>query len=160
MNLINVIIISLVIWLVYSLIQSYRNLEKELKEIRAKCIGVNALTPPTSVNKPSSTQAATPAPVADIPVTTTQVTEKAPPKTTQSNQGAQGNLGTAVNKPATTGYYSNSQTGAYTSTGDEIYSKSKDDTNVSPLIYDNDPINSLKNNIVGGLNALKMYTSI
>ena len=41
MNFITIIIIAIVVWLVYSLIQSYRNLEKELREIRAKCIGFN-----------------------------------------------------------------------------------------------------------------------
>jgi hypothetical protein len=55
MNLITVIIIGIVIWLVYSLIQSYRNLEKELKEIRAKCIGVNNAAPTFAKTTATST---------------------------------------------------------------------------------------------------------
>ena len=39
MNTITVILIVIVLWLVYALLQSYRRLEKELREIRVKCVG-------------------------------------------------------------------------------------------------------------------------
>lgn len=38
MNLIVVVVIILVAWLLYSIIQSYNNLQNELKEIRLKCV--------------------------------------------------------------------------------------------------------------------------
>lgn len=38
MNLIVVVIVILVAWLLYSIIQSYNNLQNELKEIRLKCV--------------------------------------------------------------------------------------------------------------------------
>ena len=38
MNVITLISIILVAWLIYSLIQSHNNIEKELREIRMKCI--------------------------------------------------------------------------------------------------------------------------
>ena len=34
-----VILILLVLWLVYALLQSYRRMEQELREIRVKCVG-------------------------------------------------------------------------------------------------------------------------
>ena len=38
MNLIVVLLILLAAWLVYSILQSYRNMEEELRQIRLKCI--------------------------------------------------------------------------------------------------------------------------
>ena len=38
MNLIVVILILLVAWLVYSIIQSYRGMAEELRQIRMKCV--------------------------------------------------------------------------------------------------------------------------
>lgn len=39
MNLIVVIIVMVVLWLVYSLLQSYRGMQEELRQIRMKCVG-------------------------------------------------------------------------------------------------------------------------
>jgi len=38
MNLTVVLLILLAAWLVYSILQSYRNMEEELRQIRLKCI--------------------------------------------------------------------------------------------------------------------------
>lgn len=38
MNLIVIVIVILVAWLLYSIIQSYNNLQNELREIRLKCV--------------------------------------------------------------------------------------------------------------------------
>jgi hypothetical protein len=38
MNLVTILAFGLVAWLVYSMLMSYRNMEKELREIRKKCI--------------------------------------------------------------------------------------------------------------------------
>lgn len=38
MNLITVILVVIVLWLVYALLQSYRRIEHELREIRVKCV--------------------------------------------------------------------------------------------------------------------------
>jgi len=38
MNVITLITILIIAWLIYSLIQSHHNIEKELREIRMKCI--------------------------------------------------------------------------------------------------------------------------
>lgn len=137
-------------WLVYSLIQSYRNLEKELKEIRAKCIGVNAMTPKKSVSKPDSVSKPVPV-TTPVPVTSPDsesTTEKSPAPKSKTTQGSG------------SGYYSSTQTGAYTSTGDEIYTNTNKNDDKNNTKYDNDPISSMKNTLVGGLNALKMYASI
>jgi hypothetical protein len=39
MSLLQLALIMLVIWIVYTMLQSYRSMEKELREIRVKCIG-------------------------------------------------------------------------------------------------------------------------
>jgi len=39
MNLTTILLILLVIWIVYTMLQSYRSMEKELKDIRMKCMG-------------------------------------------------------------------------------------------------------------------------
>jgi hypothetical protein len=44
MKLVVVILILLAAWLVYSILQSYRNMEYELREIRMKCIKESAVT--------------------------------------------------------------------------------------------------------------------
>jgi len=44
MKLVVVILILLAVWLVYSILQSYRNMEQELREIRMKCIKESAVT--------------------------------------------------------------------------------------------------------------------
>jgi len=128
MNLITIIIISIVIWLVYSLIQSYRNLEKELREIRVKCIGVNTVPTKESSSNVSTKSTAT---------TSTFTNSK--------NKSVQPEQLTPVDKTA--------QTGAYTSTGDQIYSNDSDP-------YDNDPLSSMKKNLLYGLNSLKTYSAI
>jgi len=148
MNLITVIIIALVIWLVYSLIQSYRNLEKELKEIRAKCINMNnpAQTKPSEpvkeITKAEVIQselkdAKNPKDVSDGTVNNKIPSNKLTPKT-------------VVNK----NYIEDKQTGAYTSTGEEIYVNNSSDP------YNNDPIVSMKNTLVHGLQLLKNYSAI
>jgi hypothetical protein len=38
MNVITLIAIVIIAWLIYSLIQSHHNIEKELREIRIKCV--------------------------------------------------------------------------------------------------------------------------
>ena len=38
MNLVVVILVAIILWFVWMLLQSYRNLEKELREIRVKCV--------------------------------------------------------------------------------------------------------------------------
>jgi len=48
MNLVTIIVIIIVIWLVYNLIQSYNNLQQELREIRMKCISGGGNIDPTS----------------------------------------------------------------------------------------------------------------
>jgi len=44
MNLIVVILVVIIIWLVYALLQSYRGLAEELRQIRAQCIGTGTGT--------------------------------------------------------------------------------------------------------------------
>lgn len=44
MKLVVLILILLAAWLVYSILQSYRNMEYELREIRMKCIKEPAVT--------------------------------------------------------------------------------------------------------------------
>lgn len=39
MNLLTVVLIGIVAYLVYLMLQSYRSLERELREIRVKCLG-------------------------------------------------------------------------------------------------------------------------
>lgn len=39
MSLLQIALIMLMIWIVYTMLQSYRSMEKELREIRVKCIG-------------------------------------------------------------------------------------------------------------------------
>lgn len=39
MNFIVVIIVMVVLWLVYSMLQSYRGMQEELRLIRMKCVG-------------------------------------------------------------------------------------------------------------------------
>ena len=52
MNLIIVVIVILVAWLLYSIIQSYNNLQNELREIRLKCVsgGQNVSFDPNTIN--------------------------------------------------------------------------------------------------------------
>jgi len=38
MNLVTVIVLAMFAWIMYAFIQSYRNIEKELREIRLKCV--------------------------------------------------------------------------------------------------------------------------
>jgi len=38
MNLITIIVIFILIWLIYSILNSYNSLQMELREIRMKCI--------------------------------------------------------------------------------------------------------------------------
>ena len=46
MNFVAVILIVLALWLIYSLLQSYRNIEAQLREIKIKCvIDGNSSTP-------------------------------------------------------------------------------------------------------------------
>jgi hypothetical protein len=131
MNLITVILIALVIWLVYSLIQSYRNLEKELKEIRAKCIGVNNITVKESEDNPSKTT--------NIPK---------PKETVERIVGNKTDVSpTKVN--------TDTPSGAYTSTGDQLYSSENNST-----LYDNDPLISMRNSVISGLKNIKHYATI
>ena len=143
MNFVTVIIIALVIWLVYSLIQSYRNLEKELKEIRAKCINMN--TP--AQTKPSE-------PVKEEIKTEEIQSElkdaKNPKEVTNNISTSKLTPSTEVNK----NYIEDKQSGAYTSTGEEVYVNNTSDP------YSNDPIVSMKNNLVHGLQLLKSYSAI
>ncbi len=44
MSLIAVIVILLLAYVVYTVLQSYRGMEKELREIRMKCMGTQAST--------------------------------------------------------------------------------------------------------------------
>ncbi len=39
MSLLQLALIALMIWIVYTMLQSYRSMEKELREIRVKCMG-------------------------------------------------------------------------------------------------------------------------
>lgn len=55
MNMITVILIVVVMWLVYALLQSYRRLETELREIRVKCVGAGVGSGSISVDAPQST---------------------------------------------------------------------------------------------------------
>jgi hypothetical protein len=148
MNLITVIIIALVIWLVYSLIQSYRNLEKELKEIRAKCINMNnpAQTKPSEPIKETTKDEIIQSELKDAKnltdVSDGTVNNKIPPNKLTPN--------TVVNK----NYIEDKQSGAYTSTGEEIYVNNSSDP------YSNDPIVSIKNNLVHGLQLIKDYSAI
>jgi len=143
MNLITVIIIALVIWLVYSLIQSYRNLEKELKEIRAKCINMNTpvQTIPTEPVKEETKTEEIQSELKDAKDPKEEISKIPPNKLTPNN---------AVNK----NYIEDKQTGAYTSTGEEIYVNNSSDP------YNNDPIVSMKNTLVHGLQLLKNYSAI
>ena len=43
MNLVSVMLVSLVAWLVYSMLQSYRNIAQELREIRIKCMNDSSM---------------------------------------------------------------------------------------------------------------------
>ena len=38
MNLVTIAVILLLVWLIYSILDSYNNLQSELREIRMKCI--------------------------------------------------------------------------------------------------------------------------
>lgn len=38
MNIVTILVIAVVLWFVYGLLESYRNIEKELREIRLKCM--------------------------------------------------------------------------------------------------------------------------
>ena len=159
MNLITIIIIAIVIWLVYSLIQSYRNLEKELREIRAKCIGVNN-TASSEENKSTTTT--------DTSKTATFITSKKDiyvppgkltpssrvdsPIKTRNNTNTRDNSATP-DKNTTNEESSSTQTGAYTPTGDQVYSTDSDP-------YDNDPLSSMKKNLLYGLKSLKTYSEI
>ena len=134
MNLITVIIIAIVIWLVYSLIQSYRNLEKELKEIRAKCI----------IGSTTASTAATTSTAATATTTKTTETLVSP---TQTKKVVVGD----TTAPAKTGPPS----GAYTPTGDQVYSSDSDTT-----LHNNDPLYSMRNSLVSGLNSIKNYATI
>jgi hypothetical protein len=42
MNLVTVIVLLIALWVAYSFVQSYRGIEKELKEIRIKCVAAGA----------------------------------------------------------------------------------------------------------------------
>ena len=148
MNLITVIIIAIVIWLVYSLIQSYRNLEKELKEIRAKCIGINNVavttTATTATTKKSETMSAT-----NSPPTPTQITQKVTGNKQSVNDVSQEKITTNAKVNTST------PSGAYTSTGDQLYSSDSSST-----LYDNDPLSSMRNSLISGLNTVKKYAMI
>lgn len=133
MNLITVIIIAIVIWLVYSLIQSYRNLEKELREIRAKCIGVNNTTTTSTTSGTTETMSISP----------TQTKDNVVGKTTEKQ--------TSSNVPANT----SAPSGAYTPTGDQLYSTDNNST-----LYDNDPLSSMRKTLVSGLNSIKTAAMI
>lgn len=50
MNLVTVIVTLVVLWVVYSFVQSYTGIQKELREIRLKCVGAGAST---SLSEPS-----------------------------------------------------------------------------------------------------------
>jgi hypothetical protein len=39
MSILQIVLVLLMIWIVYTMLQSYRSMEKELREIRMKCIG-------------------------------------------------------------------------------------------------------------------------
>lgn len=145
MNLITIIIIAIVVWLVYSLINSYRNLEKELREIRAKCIGVNNTTSKDEPTKSTTKTASFTNPKKDIYVP--------PGKLTPSNT-ADSSIKTPKNTEKNT--ETETQTGAYTSTGDQVYSTDSD--TYDP--YDNDPMSSMKKNLLYGLKSLKTYSAI
>lgn len=156
MNLITVIIIAILMWLIYSLIQSYRSLEKELKEIRAKCIiGTSGGHVSThSINSSNVTKASIPmnslTPVVNSQVDTYQSTQTGDDLTPSA----------PVNTPVKVGYtrdISNSHnrnSGTYTSDGEQVYSQN------SLQKYDNDPMSSMKANIIDGLNVLKAYSAI
>ena len=145
MNFITIIIIAIVVWLVYSLIQSYRNLEKELREIRAKCIGFNTaattatLSTSSNLDKPKTT--ATTSTFTNQKKKFVQPGQLTPVDKENSSNKTKNNTGT------------NEQTGAYTPTGDQIYSNDSDP-------YDNDPLSSMKKNLLYGLKSLKTYSAI
>lgn len=44
MSLLQLALIALMIWIVYTMLQSYRSMEQELREIRVKCIGIGKAT--------------------------------------------------------------------------------------------------------------------
>ncbi len=98
MNLITVIIIGIVIWLVYSLINSYRSLEKELREIRAKCMAQ---------------------PQPQVSTTTPQIKTA----NTSSNININVNSGTQ----STAQFKNKTKSGAYTPNGEEIYADNNED---------------------------------
>jgi hypothetical protein len=50
MKIITLITIVIIAWLIYSLIQSHHNIEKELREIRIKCVLPNNSSTPSSNN--------------------------------------------------------------------------------------------------------------
>lgn len=52
MDTITIILIVLVLWLVYALLQSYRRLENELREIRVKCVGAGGSISTSNVQDP------------------------------------------------------------------------------------------------------------
>lgn len=39
MSLLQLALIALMVWIVYTMLQSYRSMQKELREIRMKCMG-------------------------------------------------------------------------------------------------------------------------
>ena len=43
MNTILIIVILFSLWLMYSMLESYRNIQKELREIRLKCVSGNVM---------------------------------------------------------------------------------------------------------------------
>lgn len=158
MNLINVIIIALVIWLVYSLIQSYRNLEKELKEIRAKCINMNVPAQTQTSAYEGVKEEIKPEIKQEIQ---SELKDAKNPKDTTNAKSTISlkNQNISIDKLTPTNdvnknYLEDKQSGAYTSTGEEIYVNNNSDP------YNNDPIVSMKNNLVHGLQLIKNYSAI
>ena len=166
-------------WLIYSLIQSYRNLEKELKEIRKKCIGSSSTTPttplPSVANNKNNTQ--------DTSYLSTIT--NAISKEYKSMYGTDSNIQKFknMNSPSTSTIYvppgkltpnmpvntpvktsstptpipiAKQTTGAYTPTGDQIYSTDDNDSQS----YDNDPLSSMRHSLINGLLTVKNYAAI
>jgi hypothetical protein len=50
MDFTTMLLVMVLLWFVYMLLQSYRNLEKELREIRVKCVMPAATTQEDPVN--------------------------------------------------------------------------------------------------------------
>ena len=55
MNVITLLTIIVIGWLIYSLIQSHHNIEKELREIRMKCVLPNNTSPSSNKDQYSNT---------------------------------------------------------------------------------------------------------